>query len=472
MPFISLSFEIFFIILVCLYHRAVYFEKYALKLQRFLLLIASFIFYAATNLRFLHFLLYAIILSYISTQFLQKNKNKTILFIAIIADLLPLLFFKYAPIDWKGHILFPLGLSFFTFQSISYIVDVYKSKIEAQSLFDTALFISFFPCVSSGPIQRAENLFPQLQKIHRFDYESATDGLKLFAWGLFKKLCIADKIAPYVNFVYADIADMSAFALLTAVFLYSFQIYADFSGYSDMAIGIAKYLGFDIGKNFDKPYFSTSISEFWRKWHISLSSWLRDYVYFSLGGSRVALPRVYFNLMATFIVSGVWHGSTGNFILWGLLHGAFQCIEKTIKPVYSKVPATAKMIITFIIISFAWIFFRADTVADSFAIIKGIFHIHSDAFSLLQMKNTLGVKEALRTAFALNDSSFGGFSGMASTLFVLLILVITEIAGKKGFSLTNSRHCVIRWLSYYSLALLIIFCFQTSMTSNFIYNNF
>ena len=184
------------------------------------------------------------------------------------------------------------------------------------------------------------------------------------------------------------------------------------------------------------------------------------------------MPRVYFNLMATFIVSGVWHGSTGNFILWGLLHGAFQCIEKTIKPVYSKVPAKAKMIITFIIISFAWIFFRADTITDSFAVIKGIFHIYSDAFELLHIKSTLGVKETIRTAFALNDSSFGGVSGMASTLFVLLILVITEIAGKKGFSLTNSKHCVIRWFSYYSLALLIIFCFQTSMTSNFIYNNF
>ena len=286
MPFISLSFEIFFIILVCLYHRAVYFEKYALKLQRFLLLIASFIFYAATNLRFLHFLLYAIILSYISTQFLQKNKNRIMLFIVIIADLLPLLFFKYAPVDWKGHILFPLGLSFFTFQSISYIVDVYKSKIEAQSLFDTALFISFFPCVSSGPIQRAENLFPQLQKIHRFDYESATDGLKLFAWGLFKKLCVADRIALYVDHVYADAGSAAGTALLLAAFLYSFQIYCDFSGYSDMAIGTARFLGFDVGKNFDHPYLSRSVGEFWRRWHISLSSWLRDYVYIPLGGSR------------------------------------------------------------------------------------------------------------------------------------------------------------------------------------------
>ena len=318
MQFTSFSFVIFFSVFICLYHLAVRLKN---NLQQILLLGANFIFYAFADFRFLPSLIYAIFASYLESFILSKRKNKILLAISIFALLIPLLFFKYIPKDYHKSIIFPLGLSFFTFQSISYVVDVYKGKMTAQSLFKTALFISFFPCITSGPIQRANNLIPQLEKIHRFDYDNATDGLKLFAWGLFKKLCIADRIALYVNFVYADIGNMSAFALLMATILYSFQIYADFSGYSDMATGIAKYLGFDIGKNFDHPYLSSSVGDFWRKWHISLSSWLKDYVYIPLGGSRVSLPRVYFNLLATFLVSGIWHGAGWNFVLWGLLHG-------------------------------------------------------------------------------------------------------------------------------------------------------
>ena len=471
MQFTSFTFAIFFLIFICLYHLASSSKK---NLQQILLLGANFIFYAFADFRFLPFLIYAIFASYLESFVLSKRKNKILLAISIFALFIPLLFFKYIPKDYHKNIIFPLGLSFFTFQSISYVVDVYKGKITAKSLFKTALFISFFPCITSGPIQRANNLFPQLEKIHCFDYDNATDGLKLFAWGLFKKLCIADRIALYVNFVYADIGNMSAFALLMATILYSFQIYTDFSGYSDMATGIAKYLGFDIGKNFDHPYLSSSVGEFWRKWHISLSSWLKDYVYIPLGGSRVSLPRVYFNLLATFLVSGVWHGAGWTFVVWGLIHGALQCVERGTKDFQAKVPKPIKIAITFILVSFAWIFFRASSLSDALAVLKGISHLPADAIIFFQLKNAIGLKEAIRTAFALTDDSFGGFTGMAKLMLSFVLFVCIELATLKtnGLELIKQKPLIVRWIGYYLFILAIYLFSSTGLSSNFIYNRF
>ena len=255
MAFVSLSFVIFFFVLVISYHLIVNFSEQigtkALVIQNALLFAAGLVFYAFADLRFLPFLFYVIAVSFLS-EYLCKNKTSLIIF--LIADLFPLLAIKYIPFIFHTHWIFPLGISFFTFQSISYIVDTYTKKNPTEHNFlNTALFISFFPVISSGPIQRAEKLIPQFKTLRHFDYDNATDGMKLFAWGMFKKFCIADRMAVYINYVYGHIAEQYGVAVLFATILYAFQIYCDFSGYTDMTTGVARYLGFDIGKNFDHP---------------------------------------------------------------------------------------------------------------------------------------------------------------------------------------------------------------------------
>ena len=323
MSFISFSFAVLFVTAASLYHLAPRLGSGALRAQRLLLLLAGLVFYAFAGPGLLPILLYLVIVSWAAGLVVRGRLSLALLVIALLA---PLLFFKYVPRGLRGGPALPLGLSFLTFQSVGYVADVYRRKIAAErDPLMVALFVGFFPTIASGPIQRAPVLLPQLREIHRFDYDSATDGMRLFAWGMLKKLVIADRIAVYVDYVYGNIPGSRGPALLLATVLYSFQIYCDFSGYSDMAVGVARYFGFDAGRNFDHPYLSRSVGEFWRRWHISLSSWLRDYVYIPLGGSRVAPPRVYMNLMITFLVSGVWHGAGWTFVAWGLLHGAYQC---------------------------------------------------------------------------------------------------------------------------------------------------
>ena len=401
--------------------------------------------------------------------------NRIRLFALVAASLAPLLFFKYSPIEWRRGIVFPLGLSFFTFQSISYIVDCYKNKIEAERNFITvAQFISFFPVISSGPIQRANNLIPQLKTTRQFEYNNATDGMKLFAWGILKKIYVADKIALYVNCIYGSPSDQHGLALLLATILYSFQIYCDFSGYSDMAIGAARILGFDVGKNFDHPYLSQSVGEFWRRWHISLSSWLKDYVYIPLGGSRVALPRIYFNLLVTFLVSGIWHGSTWNFVIWGLLHGLYQCAGRATKPVLEKLklPTFIKILITFCLVSFAWIFFRARNLAEALAVIQGFRKIPMELASFISLENPTGLKETLKELFALNNSSFGYLSGMMLILATTTGFAITSAATQRtdGLKIIKSLPLLLRWGLY--IVLTVIIWEASSSSVNFIYQNF
>ncbi|MBQ4378122.1 MAG: MBOAT family protein [Treponema sp.] len=482
MSFISLTFSAFFLIFISLYHLASRLKKNAVFAQQILLLLAGFVFYGFADLHFLPFLLYVCALSYIGGIFCKK---RVLLVIFILADLAPLLFFKYAPNGWRAHIIFPLGLSFFTFQSISYIADCYTKKIEAErNLLTVAQFISFFPVISSGPIQRAGNLIPQFKAVHHFDYDNATDGMKLFAWGMFKKLCIADRIAIYVNYVYGNAGEQYGLALLLATVLYSFQIYCDFSGYSDMAIGVARYMGFNVGKNFDHPYLSQSVGDFWRRWHISLSSWLRDYVYIPLGGSRVALPRIYANLFITFLVSGIWHGSTWNFVIWGLLHGFYLCVGRTMKPVFErmKIPSCLKVIFTFCLVTFAWIFFSAGSLPDSFIILKKQSHIPNELLHFSSMKNEIGIKESLRTMFALVHNSCGGFTGMAKTFVLLGALFFSEILTlqKSGLEFLREKKTTVRWAIYLicllfllkKLPLTLSFETKEKYSTNFIYQNF
>ena len=474
MSFISISFVIFFLILVVLYHLTARVAKNPVLIQNILLLAASLVFYAFADFRYLPFLFYIIIISYIAGKFC---KNKTLFILFLIVDIAPLFAIKYCPLIFHTHWIFPLGISFFTFQSVSYIVDSYTKKIPSEKNFlNVALFISFFPIISSGPIQRAGNLIPQFLNIRNFDYNNATDGMKLFAWGMFKKLCIADRIAIYVNYVYGSAADQYGTALLLATILYSFQIYCDFSGYSDMAIGIARYLGFDVGKNFDHPYLSKSIGEFWRRWHISLSSWLRDYVYIPLGGSRVALPRIYLNILITFLVSGIWHGSTWNFVIWGLLHGIFQCIGRATKSLWEKIkiPSFIRIFITFCLVTFAWIFFRAANLQEAGIVISKIAQVPQNISQFFVIKGDLGLKETIRALFALNEEKFGGLSGMIKLLFILCIFIFCELNTQRldGISLVKSKSLLIRWILYLIFILELLLLLPNSYSVNFIYQNF
>lgn len=454
MPFISFSFAIFFVAVASIYHLAPQLGKNALYAQQSLLLAASLVFYAFADLRFVPFLLYVIAVSYCAGLF---ARNRISLALFVIADIAPLLFFKYS----RAHWIFPLGISFFTFQSIAYIADVYQKKIAAEKnplMF--ALFIGFFPTIASGPIQRAGNLIPQLKSVHRFDYDNATDGIRLFAWGMFKKLVIADRIATYVDYVYGNISNSHGLAILLATALYSFQIYCDFSGYSDMAIGVARYFGFDAGRNFDHPYLSQSVGEFWRRWHISLSSWLRDYIYIPLGGSRVALPRIYLNLMITFLVSGVWHGAGWSFIAWGLLHGLYQCAGRATRPLQEKVrvPAIVKIIITFCLVTFAWIFFRAGSAGEAVRVIHGITRLPQDVRTFFSMSTTVGMKKAVKEVFAPTGDGAGAFLTMTkSGLGILVFVIISFMTRKKpGLEIIREKPIVLRWIAYVVLCTMLI----------------
>ncbi len=482
MSFISIPFAVFFITFVVMYHFLPHwFGKKALAIQKMILFIGSLGFYTFSDCRFLPFLLYCIIISYLAGLILYRKKSKAFFLLFLVAELIPLISVKYIPLFFHVHWLFPLGISFFTLQGISYISDSYTNKINAErNILTFSLFIVFFPVISSGPIQRPEKLIPQFQCVHHFEYENATDGMKLFAWGMLKKLVIADRIACYVNYVYGSVGNQYGLALLLATVLYSFQIYCDFSGYSDMAIGTSRYLGFDLGKNFDHPYFSQSVGEFWRRWHISLSSWLRDYVYIPLGGSRVILPRIYLNTVITFLVSGLWHGSTLNFAIWGLLHGIFVCAGRSVRTDFSK---GFKIVGTFMLVTFAWIFFRAANLHESLEIIKKMMNIPFEIVQFFELKAALGTKSAVRALFALISESNMGLKEIAEIFFLLAVLLVIELMTfrKNGLEIIKTKKTDIRWLFYILCMLALLKTLplkltfeeeQKSYSTNFIYQNF
>lgn len=271
----------------------------------------------------------------------------------------------------------PVGISFFTFQALGYLWDVYYGRIKAEhNWWDYMLFVSFFPQIASGPISKAADLLPQIKAQRTFDYDKAVQGLKWLLWGMFLKVVLADRLGLYVDSVYNNYTYQSGLSCLTASILYSFQIYGDFAGYSLMAIGTGRLLGFDLINNFNRPYLSVSVTEFWRRWHISLSIWLKDYIYIPLGGSRCSKLRNYWNILITFLVSGIWHGANWTFIAWGMLHGIFQIIEKALNLQKSTAKGGIKIFrifITFCLVNFAWIFFRMPSFKDGIQVIIKIF---------------------------------------------------------------------------------------------------
>lgn len=272
----------------------------------------------------------------------------------------------------------PVGISFFTFQAVGYMLDVYHGRVKAEkNLLDYLLFVSFFPQVMSGPISKADELLPQIKEPHKFDYEQGKQGLKYLLWGMFIKLVIADRLGLFVDTVYANYIHYNGSTCFVASVFYTLQIYCDFAGYSLMAIGIARTLGFDLINNFKRPYLAVSITDFWRRWHISLTRWLTQQVYIPLGGSRCSKARTYWNIFITFLVSGIWHGANWTFIVWGCMHGVFQIVEKALgwqkHEGHNWAVKAIRICITFLLVNFAWVFFRMPSIGDAFGFVGRIF---------------------------------------------------------------------------------------------------
>lgn len=393
MLFNSLSFAIFLPIVFGIYWLLPH------KYRWISLLISSYYFYMSWNIKYVSLILFTTIVSYVTAIMVERTDNKkrkkTYLVTALIACLGVLFAFKYLnffansavammnmfaldlhPITIK--LLLPVGISFYTFQTLSYVIDVYRGEVKAEYHFGKyATFIAFFPQLVAGPIERTRNLLPQINQEHHFSYEKATYGLKLMVWGFFKKIVIADTLAKYVDTVYDDVINYHGFALVLATLFFAIQIYCDFSGYSDIAIGTAKLLDIDLMTNFKSPYFSSSIKEFWGRWHISLSTWFRDYIYIPMGGNRVSKIRHSFNLIFTFLVSGLWHGASWTFVLWGTIHGAAQVLENLIiqkkKETNKGIKWMIKVLFVFIFCSFAWIFFRAQSLNEAGYVVMHLF---------------------------------------------------------------------------------------------------
>ena len=403
MTFTSLPFLFFFSLVFVLNY---YMPK---NTKTFFLLVMSYLFYGFFDIRFLPYLWSVTIITYLSSRLIVKNQKQknTFLYVSILAILGILLYFKYSNFLFNlfglnelvsSNILLPIGISFITFQSIGYVVDIYRDSSNYESDFLTlALFIGFFPQITSGPISRASILIPQIKSKSSVTSVEMESGFYQFLWGLFKKLVLADNFALIANNGFENYKLVLGLPILVSVIAYTLQIYGDFSGYSDMAIGLSKMLGFKLKDNFNSPYFATSIRDFWKRWHISLSTWFRDYVYFPLGGSRVSQIRKYFNLLVTFILSGLWHGANLTFIIWGALHGLFQIIEDLLirNNILNKFPLLLKWLITFSAVSFAWIFFRANTLEHAFGVIASIFHftIPTNLGWLSNMLSMVGIQK-------------------------------------------------------------------------------
>ena len=381
------------------------------------LLIASYYFYMSWDAYLVFLILGTTVISYAAGLIIEKTDKKAIkttaMIIAVASSLLVLFFFKYfnflsssisalirsfgIPMsDFGLNVLLPVGISFYTFQTLSYVIDVYKCKIKAERHFGYyALFVSFFPQLVAGPIERPENLLPQLKTERKFNSENLRIGLKFTVVGFFKKIVIADTIGIAVNAVYNDPANASGLGVALATVLFAVQILCDFDGYTNIAIGVAKMLGFDLMKNFDNPYSARSIKEFWGRWHISLSTWFRDYVYIPLGGNRCAKPRHLFNLFITFVLSGLWHGADWTFVIWGALHGFYQIIgnitsdprkrlRQKIKLEDSAMLPVWQKAITFMLVCFAWIFFRANSIIECGILLKALFTDWTLSFTYIE----------------------------------------------------------------------------------------
>lgn len=478
MLFNSLDFAIFFPIVFILY----WLVSKNLKIRNALILIASYFFYGWWDWRFLFLIIISSIVDFYVGQKLykteKKSKRKQFLLISLLVNLGFLVYFKYTNFFIETfvdsfrllgsklevstlNIILPVGISFYTFQTLSYTIDIYRKQLKpTKDWLAFFAFVAFFPQLVAGPIERASHLLPQFFRTYRFNYNWVKSGLLLMAFGLFKKMVIADRAAIFVNQVYNNPADYHGNEIIFATILFAIQIYCDFSGYSDIAIGVGRTMGFDLMKNFDSPYFSKSITEFWRRWHISLSTWFRDYVYIPLGGSRNGKYRTYANLFIVFLVSGLWHGAAITFVIWGAIHGVFIVVEKGLTKIRKQIFTTKRVFLnyflalpfTLFIVCFAWMFFRANSLRDAILLVKesvnfkvesNIYDIGLEQFDLLVL-------------------------GLA-----MILLIGFEIIHKRynAIKLLNKQYKPIRY-SFYFIIVMSLIIFRVINVSEFIYFQF
>lgn len=465
MAFNSMAFIVFLAVTSLLYWILPH------RYRSWLLLAASYWFYASWRAEYLVLLVAMTLVNYIAGLALEReqaeNRRKIYLALSLVGSFGLLFSFKYVGFAVESlnlaigllglslelpipDILLPVGISFYTFQAVGYSIDVFRRERSAErhiGLF--ALFVSFFPQLVAGPIERSSHLLPQFREKLVFSYSRATDGLKLMAWGFFKKLVIADRVAIAVNHVYGHPTDYTGFPLLLATYLFAFQILCDFSAYTDIARGAARILGFDLMENFHRPYFATSIRDFWRRWHFSLTSWFRDYLYFPLGGNRVGTSRWFLNLAIVFLVSGLWHGAGKTFVIWGGLHAAFVIIGIVTRPLRERIiskifgehfSGTRKlfqMFVTFNLVSFAWIFFRANNIREAWYVVTHL-------FSGQRFSTSLGIGL--------------GLYELGIAILAILAMLIVDLLQERGSVLVRvaAMPLAIRWAIYFALLFAIL----------------
>lgn len=489
MLFNSIDFAIFLPIVFLLYW---FVTNKNLKLQNLLLLSASYIFYGWWDWRFLGLIIFSSFVDYfIGVEMSKtdvKRKRKFLLWSSIIVNIGFLGFFKYfnffidnfvtafsffgQDISSQGlNIILPVGISFYTFQTLSYSIDVYNKKLEpTKDVIAFFTYVGFFPQLVAGPIERAKNLLPQFYVKRKFDSIKASDGMRQILWGLFKKIVIADNLSAYVELVFDNTSEVSSVTLLMGLALFSIQIYADFSGYSDIAIGTARLFGFNFQINFKYPLFARSIGERWRTWHISLSTWFRDYIYIPMGGSRVNKWMRFRNLMILFTISGFWHGANWTFVCWGVLNGLFfapsmllnnnrRYLEPINKnKIFPSLKEAYLMIQTFSLISFTYIFFRANNIAHTKEYFLGIMHNFNLPFYPARLLKTYSIQS---------------YDIVMMLFFVLIMFMFEWYNRDKDFGLffaENHKHPIIRWLIY--VALIVIITLWPGQTESFIYFQF
>jgi alginate O-acetyltransferase complex protein AlgI len=461
MIFNSIQFVIFFIVVTSLYFSLPHNKRWLL------LLISSCYFYMAFVPIYILILGFTIVIDYFAGILIENaagKKRKFYLLLSLVANIGVLAVFKYwnfiaenfsyllkgfgmdSPLPYLS-ILLPIGLSFHTFQAMSYTIEVYRGHQKAERHFGIySLYVMFYPQLVAGPIERPQNLLHQFREQHHFEYERVVEGLKEMLWGFVKKLVIADRLSLYVNSVYNNADHHSGLSLILATVFFAFQIYCDFSGYSNIAIGAAKVMGFNLMTNFNRPYFSKSIAEFWKRWHISLSTWFRDYLYITLGGNKVSIPRWYFNLFLVFLISGLWHGANWTFIIWGALNGfylVFALVTQSARDKINEITGLTRLplihrwiqiFITFILTCFAWVFFRANSLNDALLIIK----------KMATFKGPVWFENGSMLMY-----SFGA-------IFLLLAVETKQEYFKGSFSLMNNKNWVIRNAAYAFLIILIL----------------
>jgi len=489
MLFNSLHYLIFLPIVVSLYYLLPH------RWRWLLLLVASYYFYMCWKPEYAILLLISTGVAYTAGLGISRTEDprtKKALLWCCITILLGILFtFKYfnfanatlrslftelrIPVNIPySNLLLPIGISFYTFQKISYVVDVFHGKAKPEKHFGIfAVYSCFFPQLVAGPIERVEHLLHQFYERHEFTYDKAVSGLWLILWGFFKKVAVADRLSVLVKAVYSDPHSYSGLPMLVATFFFAFQIYCDFSGYTDIAIGSARLIGFDLMANFRQPYFSRSVAEFWRRWHISLSTWFRDYVYIPLGGNRVVKWRWYYNIFITFFVSGLWHGANWTFAAWGAMHGCYMVLDSMFGPARDRLRSRLKMAaaqtcfdwlnvgLTFSLVTLAWIPFRASNFSDMWYVFT---HLFSGAKNWLD----LGAVSIQFRGMGLHLDEL-----ICAVTFIGLVIIYDWLDSRRGvWERLQAQPLVLRWAVCYSVLALVLFFTPYNQAQNFIYFQF